>query len=327
MKKILSTFLLAVSVITLAACGNSKESSSKESSSSTTQVSSSNETSKTDDIKVVEIKDKNGKKTVPYNPKKVVVFNYSSLDTLDSLGLKDRVVGLPKDVLPTYLKQYDDVESVGGVKEPDLEKVNKIKPDLIIISGRQKDYQEQLEKIAPTVFFSVEESAPWKSTQEGIQELAKIFGKEEEADKKLASIQSSMDKLKEENSKSDKKALIIMASEGSLSTFGKDSRFGIIYDAYGFKPADDNIKSEGHGQSVSYEYIAEKNPDIIFTIDRTKAIGGDDSKNNLADNDLVKGTNAGKNGKVISLDPQVWYLAGSGIESLEVMTSDLQKAE
>ena len=30
------------------------------------------------------------------------------LDTLDELGLSDRVVGLPKQTLPSYLKKYKD---------------------------------------------------------------------------------------------------------------------------------------------------------------------------------------------------------------------------
>lgn len=65
---------------------------------------------------------------------------------------------------------------------------------------------------------------------------------------------------------------------------------------------------------------------MIFVVDRTKAIGGDISQNNVADNDLVKETNAGKNGKVIALDPQVWYLSGSGLESLQIMLDDVKKA-
>ena len=37
-----------------------------------------------------------------------------------------------------------------------------------------------------------------------------------------------------------------------------------------------------------------KNPDIIFVIDRTKAIGGDTSQSTLTENELVQQTTAGK---------------------------------
>lgn len=61
-------------------------------------------------------------------------------------------------------------------------------------------------------------------------------------------------------------------------------------------------------------------------MDRTQSIGGDTSNNDMADNEIVKQTNAGKNNKVIQLDPQVWYLVGSGLESLKIMIDDVNQA-
>lgn len=72
--------------------------------------------------------------------------------------------------------------------------------------------------------------------------------------------------------------------------------------------------------------MLEKNPDLLFVIDRTKAIGGDDSQNNLAENELIAQTNAGKNGKIISLQPDVWYLSGGGLESMKLMLDDVNQA-
>ncbi len=56
-----------------------------------------------------------------------------------------------------------------------------------------------------------------------------------------------------------------------------------------------------------------KNPDIIFVIDRTKAIGGNESESEFVANEIVQETNAGQNDQVIELDAAVWYLAGSGL--------------
>lgn len=64
----------------------------------------------------------------------------------------------------------------------------------------------------------------------------------------------------------------------------------------------------------------------MFVVDRTKAIGGDDTNDNVENNELVKQTNAGKNGKVITLQPDVWYLSGGGLESTHLMIEDVQKA-
>ena len=87
---------------------------------------------------------------MPKNPEKVVVFDNGSLDTMDALGVGDKVVGAATSSLPEYLSSYKKVESAGGIKEPDLEKINQLQPDLIIISGRQRDFQKDLSQIAPT---------------------------------------------------------------------------------------------------------------------------------------------------------------------------------
>lgn len=72
-----------------------------------------------------------------------------------------------------------------------------------------------------------------------------------------------------------KKALVILANEGKISAYGAGSRFGIIHDVFGFAQADDKIEVSTHGQSVSYEYVADKNPDYLFVVDRDAAVKSD----------------------------------------------------
>ncbi|EOT46457.1 MULTISPECIES: siderophore ABC transporter substrate-binding protein [Enterococcus] len=276
--------------------------------------------------KTVEVLDSTNQKiTVPATPKKIVVFDSSLLDTVDALGEGDKVIGVPVKNLPTYLKQYGDRESVGGVKEPDLEKINALKPDLILISSRQADFKDELAKIAPTVYLATDIKDSWSSAQKNIETVATLFGKESEAKAKIAKIKTSIDALKTKDQALNARSLVVMTNENSLSAFGPGSRYGIVYDTFGLTPVDETLEPSTHGASISYEYILEKNPDYIFVVDRTKAIGGDQSTTNLADNELVKQTNAGKNNHVITLDPQVWYLAGSGLESLPIMIDEISK--
>lgn len=309
--------ILAVATLFLGACGN--QTANKKEETKTSSVAKEDKTIKVTDGEGKEIE-------VPKNPEKVVVFDMGSLDTINQLGAGDNVVGAPLKTLPKYLSSFDSVESVGGIKEPDLEKINAMKPELIVISGRQQDSQKDLEKIAPTLYLGVDSSKTWESTKQNIETLGTIFEKEDVAKEKITKLETNIKEVKEKAEKSKEKGLVTLVNEGSLSAYGKGSRFGIIHDTFGVALADDNIEASTHGQEVSYEYVLEKNPDILFVIDRTKAIGGDDSKNNVADNELVKQTNAGKNDKVISLTPDVWYLSGGGIESTELMIKDVMKA-
>lgn len=61
-------------------------------------------------------------------------------------------------------------------------------------------------------------------------------------------------------------------------------------------------------------------------MDRTKAIGGDTTSQAVNDNNLVKQTKADQNNKIINLNPQVWYLAGSSLQALDIMIEDVSKA-
>ena len=319
MKKYIVGLSMVLLSLGLVGCG----STNNEKSSDSTGKAATSSTAKEETL---EVNDSNGKVTVPKNPKKVVVFDNGSLDTLDALGVGDKVVGAATDNLPAYLDDYKKVDSAGGIKEPDLEKINQMKPDLIIISGRQSDFLEQLKEIAPTMYLAVDTSDTWNSIKQNVETLGKIFGKEKAAEKQLVALETSIKETKEKAVESKDKALTVLVNEGQLSTYGKDSRFGIVYDTFGFAEADDAIKASTHGQSVSYEYVLDKNPDVLFVVDRTKAIGGDDSNNNVADNELVAQTTAGKDKKVISLQPDVWYLSGGGLESVKMMLEDVNQA-
>lgn len=315
MKKIVLGFLVIAS-LGLAACGNNEAQTSETTASSAVATDT-----------MLTVKDSNGESVeVQQNPEKVVVFDNGSLDTLDALGVGDKVIGAATKNLPAYLEKYQEVESAGGIKEPDLEKINEMQPDLIIISGRQSDYQEQLSQIAPTLYLAMDTEKPWESMQENVTTLAKIFDKEKEAEEKLTDLTKQIDEVKEKASALDQTALVTLVNEGQLSAYGSGSRFGLVHDLFGFKQADDQIEASTHGQSVSYEYVLEKNPGILFVIDRTKAIGGDTSNDNVAANELVAQTDAGKNDQVISLQPDVWYLSGGGLESMNLMIEDVNQA-
>lgn len=319
MKKITMMLLMTGLLLVATACG---EATGAGKNTATTATSSQTQLPPT-----VTVTDGEGNKVeVATNPEKVVVFDNSALDTMDQLGVGDRVVGAATDNLPSFLAAYKKVESAGGIKEPDLEKINAMQPDLILISGRQKDFKEQLAKIAPTLYLSTDNTDTWHSIQSQIQSIGAIFGKEAVAQTAIDTLQTKIDSIAKQASASQEKALVLLVNEGSLSAYGAGSRFSIVHDTFGFAQADEQIEASTHGQSVSYEYVLEKNPDVIFVIDRTQAIGGDDSKNNVAENKLVKETTAGKNDKVILLDPAVWYLAGSGIESVDIMADNVAKA-
>lgn len=325
MKKWTFAAVLMVLVLALAACGStSKEKSSGDATVETIEVNNSFGV-QSDDGSESKVKET---VKVPKNAEKVVVFDMGFLDTLDALGLSKHVVGVPQDSVPSYLKEYksSDFENVGGLKEPDFEAIEALHPDVIFISGRQASSFKEFNKIAPTVYVGVDTTDYMNSFKSNTELAGKIFDKEDEVKTKIAEIQTKIDVLNAKATATDEKALIVLGAQGSLSAYGAGSRFGIIHDLFGFAQSDEKIKASTHGQTITSEYVLEKNPDIMFVVDRDSAIGGESSVKKTLENDLIKKTNAYKNDKIIYLNAETWYLAGGGLESVSSMVDDAAKA-
>ncbi|MBO8142616.1 MAG: siderophore ABC transporter substrate-binding protein [Firmicutes bacterium] len=267
-----------------------------------------------------------GETVLDERPERVVVFDFGSLDTLSRLGVE--VVGLPKQLVPAYLAQYEDdrYANVGSLTEPALERVYALQPDLIIISGRQRDLYEEFRAIAPTIYVAVDTARYMESFEENVRLLATIFGKEQEAEAELAKIRQAVDALRADVAAKGGRALVTLANDGKVSAYGRGSRFGLIHDVFGFPPVDEGIVSSTHGQSISFEYILEKDPEYLFVIDRTAAIAGKSSAQAVVENELVRMTRAYQNGHIVYLDPQIWYLAGGGLESVARMVEEVHAA-
>ncbi|WP_079505237.1 siderophore ABC transporter substrate-binding protein [Mesobacillus jeotgali] len=313
MKKFSWLVLVITMLFTLAACGPEEK----------TEATSASGTGEAKEMKVTH---EYGEATVKKNPEKVVVFDFGVLDTLDELDVE--VTGVPQAIVPEYLNKYAGKEyiNVGSLKEPDFEAIHDMNPDVIFISARQAELYDQFEEIAPTVFVGMDYTDYMGSFEKNMKLIGEIFEKEKVVADKLKEINASVAEINKEASSADEKALLVLANEGKVSAYGAGSRYGFIHDEFGFKAADEKIEASTHGQSITFEYILEKNPGILFVIDRTAAVGGEVGAKETIENELVKKTDAFKNGKIIYLDGTNWYLSGGGLQSLQSMIDEVRSA-
>ncbi|MCM3638370.1 siderophore ABC transporter substrate-binding protein [Sporosarcina luteola] len=315
MKKLTMALLLAAIMIVVAACGTKEKEVGKTSGTDTNKAGETISIEHELSDKAVEIKK---------NPEKVVVFDFGTLDTMDALGIE--VAGLPRANVPGYLSKYDDDKYVnlGSLKEPDFEALHAMKPDVIFISSRQADLYDQFAEIAPTIYVGLDYAHYMDSFKHNAEMIGEIFGKEDAVKSELADIDEKIAGIHEKASSNGSKALLVLASEGKVSAYGPNSRFGLIHDVLGYKAADEKIEVSTHGQNISFEYIVEKNPDVLFVIDRDAAIGNGASAKDSVENDLVKKTNAYKNNKIVYLNGEYWYLSGGGLLSMKEMIEEVQ---
>ena len=128
---------------------------------------------------------------------------------------------------------------------------------------------------------------------------------------------------------SGKTAIVGMSTSGGFNVLGSDGRCSLISREAGFENigVDATADTSTHGNEASFEFIVKTNPDYVFVLDRDAAIGTDGAKlaRDIVENELVMGTDAYKNGRIIYLaHPAAWYTAEGGITALNLMLVDLE---
>lgn len=269
-----------------------------------------------------------GETEVEQDPQRVVVLGVGPLDAIDQLGISPvAVTKFPST--PSYLQKYqsDDYPSAGSLFEPDFENIYMQKPDVIITGPRNAKHYAELSKIAPTIMYSVDGNLPfWQTTQQQWRNLGILFNKQQWVEDKIAKVSAEFSAIKGENTASPKTALMVMSSGGNVSAFGAKSRFSPLFEEFGFKEAVKDIKTGRHGDVVSFEFIQEKNPQVLFILDRDSLVNkGHSTTHEDFDNSLIHATDAYKNGHIVYLDVNAWYVDIAGMHAVDTMLSDIKQ--
>ncbi|MGO2159132.1 MAG: iron-siderophore ABC transporter substrate-binding protein [Vibrio toranzoniae] len=120
-------------------------------------------------------------------PEKVVALDWALTEAVLSLGVELEGVadidGYKQWVVEPVLNS--NATNVGSRREPNLELLTTLKPDVILISKHMAAAYERLNQIAPVVVFSVysEDKQPLESAESVTVSLGKLFGKERQAKK------------------------------------------------------------------------------------------------------------------------------------------------
>lgn len=303
--------IIAVMVL-VAACGNANDSKKDSSSSSKGNA--------------VEVKHDGGTTKIEKEPKKVVALEYSFVDALVALGVKPVGIaddGDKKNIIEPIRDKVGDYKSVGDRKQPNLEVISQLKPDLIIAdSNRHKGNYEQLSKIAPTILLPSLDS-DYKQNLEAFKTIGKALSKEDEADKRLDEHKEKIEKYEKEiTMDKDKKVLPAVISQSGLLAHSDKSYVGQFLHELGFKEA---LTKDVADQLPEYlnapylnmnsEQLADVNPERMFVM-----VNGEDDpfyakmKEDKVWNDL----DAVKNDRVHVVDRLTWAKFRGLISSEEI---------
>lgn len=270
-----------------------------------------------------------GTTVIEQRPRHVAVLDMNEVDFLDQLGVP--VAGMVKDYVPHFLTRYKEdqgIRDLGAIVQPNLEHIHALQPDLVLMTSIQANHYQELSQIAPTLHFDVDyqnsESKHIEVVKQHLLTLGRIFGKEDLARQKAAELDAKVADARKVTQERPEKALIVLHNNGAFSAFGVQSRYGFVFDALGVKPASTAIEAGLHGQPISSEFIQQANPDIIYVVDRTAVMEHRPvmTAEQMA-NPLLRQTNAWKNGRVIFVDADAWYITAASVTSLKRVIDDV----
>lgn len=213
-----------------------------------------------------------GTTEVPDNPQRIVVLEYSFIDSLAAVGVKP--VGIADDdKRDSVVSNYTDVigndwTSVGTRKSPSLEVIASLAPDLIIAdTSRHKDIYGALSEIAPTIVFD-SLTGTYEVSLEAAKTIAHAVGKDAEMAARLGEHEARMNAFKAEiGDVSGWSAQFFIDNGEGIFLHSPVSYNGSLLAWFGFQ---NNMKTpDGHSYeeavvSTSLEQLSEVNPKILI---------------------------------------------------------------
>lgn len=273
--------------------------------------------------KTVTVTDVRGEVEIPEDPQRIVDLSGNS-DILSILGYK--VVGTANSdaydytKFPLYLEDtLKGAEILGYSMQDtmDVEAVMNLNPDLIVISTVQEKMYDALSEIAPTVMIQLE-ALDWK---EDVKAFAKVFNKEDAADKWLAdyeaNAQEAGNKIKAEYG-DDTTYLSFLASGGQFFIFDGAGFGSVLYDDMGLaKPEGMPEQTDISLPVVTYEGLASIKSDYIFLI------ATDEDLAQLQSNSIWNSLPAVKENHVVVLEASPYFNQGYSPIGRELLVDEI----
>jgi len=277
------------------------------------------------------VKHELGTTSIAYHPQRAAVLDMNEADFLDQLSIP--IAGMPKDYVPHFLQKYKDdqkVQDLGAIVQPNLERIYTLKPDIILMTPLQANQYQALSKIAPTVHYDINFNNSQQHHIEAIKAhlitLGQIFNQQQLATQKVDALDAKVAEVRKITANRPEKALVVLHNNGAFSNFGVQSRYGFVFNAFGVKPASTVVDTSLHGQPISSEFIKQADPDILYIVDRTAVMEHRPTIDaERMSNPLLRQTKAWKNGKVVFVDADAWYITAASPTSMHILIDDVIK--
>lgn len=208
------------------------------------------------------------------------------------LNAADKLIG--RTDYCDYPSDVSNIESIGTLFDPDIEKIVELNPDIVIASSHFKqEILLKLEEIGLTVVI-IQEEGSFSGVYKTIEDIGLLINRKTESEKLIMDMKTRVSNITNKVSGKQKPVVYYVVAYGEYGDFtaGGDTFISELIELSGGT----NAAKEISGWSYSLEKIIEDNPDIFIC-----------SKYNNTREDLMNATGykdipSVKNGKVFPVD-------------------------
>lgn len=308
--KLRAAALLSIAALSLTACGSGSGETS-ESSAPAAEASS------------ITVTDSVGEVTVNQPLGSIVATDNNSFQTLDDWGVEITAGAVALMPSTISFKENADIIDLGNHREPDLEAVVAVEPDLVITGSRFAQYSDQFKELVPDAAVVQLDRDAEKPLDEELKRttnvLGEIFDKKAEAEQLGADLDAAIERAKAGYNADDKvMAVITSGGEINYAAPGAGRTMGPLFGLLGLTPALEvqGASTDHQGDDISVEAIADSNPDWILVMDRDAAVAAsseDDYKpanELLASSEALQNVTAVKEGNIIYMPADTYSNEG-----------------
>lgn len=195
-------------------------------------------------------------------PQRIVSMGPNMTEILYAIGAGDKLVG--RTDYCDYPAQVSEVEAVGSISQPDIEKILSLEPDLVLASTHFSDESlAQLNDAGIEVLYLYSEES-MEGVYDMIAQVGEAINCEEQAeavvDEMKAKLDYAADRLADADENPSVYYIVGYGEYGDYTAGGDTFINGILTAAGG-----DNIASDVEGWSYSTETLLEKDPQYVIT--------------------------------------------------------------
>ncbi len=238
-----------------------------------------------------------------YSYERIITFGPNLTEIVYALGAGNKLVGC--DIYSNYPPEVRKIQKCGGILNPDIERIIKLQPQIIIIQGTNEKLKSFCKKYNIKYYEThIETIEDLKKT---ILDLAKLLNCVENGKKLIQTLNFHRVKLKK-----NKKVLFVFAKyNNNIMTVNNDTFLGEIIELAGGINIFGNSKIKY--PQVSIEEIIRKNPEIIIEVLPGKKLSRKEMEKHISFWKKYKTIKAVKNNKIYILTDDYLLIPGPRI--------------